>query len=194
MLDIARTLMNSKSEVESELDSIADTLNSEAFSNIGLQKPLTDEEGFPLAGIDLHQVRQLRNRFAILTTDHADLLRKIEESIHMIHEHARNTGSVTSGERSALLPFGRVETVAPDSAAEAAGILVGDKVVKFGSLSCVTEAGMKQCYESIPSTLHAIRFDSSLEVRVIRIGRANEVIELNVTPRDGRIGCLIRPI
>ena len=179
--------MNSKSEVESELDSIADTLNSEAFSNIGLQKPLTDEEGFP-------QVRQLRNRFAILTTDHADLLRKIEESIHMIHEHARNTGSVTSGERSALLPFGRVETVAPDSAAEAAGILVGDKVVKFGSLSCVTEAGMKQCYESIPSTLHAIRFDSSLEVRVIRIGRANEVIELNVTPRDGRIGCLIRPI
>ena len=38
--------------------------------NPGLKSPLVDDEGFPRADVDIFECRKLRNRHAILQTDH----------------------------------------------------------------------------------------------------------------------------
>lgn len=194
LTDIVKAQMASKRVIETELESIVDALNSEALAHIGLRKHLVDESGFPIAGIDLLQVRTYRNRFAVLQTDLKEIDKTIEESLHRIHEHARATGSVSRGDERQLAPFGRVDSVAPDSAAEFGGLVVGDKIVRFGRLSCFSAEGVKDCYDAIPTILRDLEPGQSFEVKVIRLGRESEDITLSISPIGGRLGCLIRPI
>ncbi len=194
-LQPAYDLIARKDEIETEMDSIFDMLESEDFMRVGLSKPLVDENSFPIAGIDLLAVRQHRNRFAVLRTDLMELELEIEKHLHQIHEIARNTGNISRGESKSHLPFGRVETVVGGSAAELSGIMVGDLISKFGPLSCYSESGVERCYESIPSVLG--RHDSSNDIEVLilrRHGDRTEVIRKKLLPRGGRIGCLIKPI
>jgi 26S proteasome non-ATPase regulatory subunit 9 len=193
-VDVVKKLMEQRTIIENEIDSIGEELSSESFLQIGLKKPLVDAEGFPLAGLDIHRVRELRNRYAILQTDVDNLTESIERALHDIHEHARITGSITSGVRRPAVPFGRVETVVSGSAAEHAGLLVGDKIVKFGHLCCYSSDGVQQCYESIPEVVRGSQDNQILSLEVTRLGRPGETIELNLRPRDGRIGCLIKPL
>lgn len=192
--ELVQELILERRKIEEELDSILDNLNSEAFGSIGLQKPLVDESGFPIAGIDLLQVRTYRNRFMVLQNDLKDLDKRIEESLHQIHEHARSSGSISTGDQRTLAPFGRVESVAPDSAAEVGGLLVGDKIVRFGRLSCFNVEGVKDCYDLIPTVLRDLEPGQSFEVKVVRLGRESEDISLRISPIGGRLGCLIKPI
>ena len=194
MVDLAKSLMDKKTGIEKEMDEIANTLRSESFGEVGLKNPLVDPDGFPLSGIDIHQVRAYRNRFAILTNDLAQIVDEIEAAIHQIHEHARSTGSVSAGTRTTLHPFGRVESVMPSSAAEDCGILPGDKIVKFGPLSCLNPSAVSSCYEAIPSTVKNLSASGSFDVQIIRPGRESEEIIVQISPKDGRIGCLIKPI
>lgn len=187
-------LSGRKRQIDDEMENIAETLSSESFSNIGLKKPLIDAQGFPLAGIDIHRVRELRNRFAILETDLKSVVAEIESLLHEIHEHARNTGSVSSGDRRPMLPFGRVETVVPSSAAEDAGLLVGDKVIKFAHLCCYRKEDANVCYDAIPSVLAGLQPNEPLPITVKRLGRESELLTFDVHPREGRIGCLIKPL
>ena len=191
---LVKTLMDKKQTIENEIDSIIETLNSDAFMSIGLRKPLVDDQGFPLAGIDLLQVRTYRNRFAVLETDLKDILEQIDESIQEIHEHARATQTVTSGDVRNPLPFGRVESISNGSAADEAGLLVGDKVVKFGRLSCFNPDGVKNCYDAIPSIVREVDPTGYIEAQVSRLGREGEELIMRIYPKEGRIGCLIRPI
>jgi 26S proteasome non-ATPase regulatory subunit 9 len=180
--------------IEAEMDRIGSDLNSDAFSRIGLRQPLVDQEGFPLAGIDIHRVRELRNRFHVLETDLRASTTEIEALLHEIHEHARSTGSVTSGPPRSAIPFGRVHTVQSGSPAESAGILVGDKVVKFGHLSCYRAEDVNICYDGIPTVMENLQVGASVRVSVFRLGRENEVLDYDLIPQTGRIGCLIKPL
>jgi 26S proteasome non-ATPase regulatory subunit 9 len=193
--DLVTEPIGKKDEIESEMDSIANTLNSPAFAHIGLRKSLVDEDGFPLAGIDLLQVRTFRNRFAVLETDLKDITARIETVITEIHEHARLTGSVSMGEGRSPVAFGRVDSIAEGSAADEAGLLVGDKILKFGRLSCFNADRVKDCYDAIPVVLREIVGPGTfVEIQVSRLGRESEDIFLRLYPKEGRIGCLIRPV
>jgi 26S proteasome non-ATPase regulatory subunit 9 len=193
--NIVKTLMDQKRALEVELDAIADTLSSESFSGVGLTKPLVDEEGFPLSGIDLVQVRSYRNRAAVIQTDLTAITLRIEELIHEIHREARESGSVSSGARVNLIPFGRVDMVVPGSAAESAGILVGDKIIKFGRLSCINVDGVQACFDSIPQVIQDLEVNKPMDIEVSRVGRKDERILIPVIlSDDGRLGCLIRPV
>jgi 26S proteasome non-ATPase regulatory subunit 9 len=192
--DTAKSLISDKIEIEREMDSIAAELNSETFSCIGLRKLLTDAEGFPLSGIDIHQARTLRNRFATLSTDLDSINKEIETVIHAIHENARETGNVHSGIKACALPFGLVSDVTPGSPADEAGLLLGDKVVRFGVLSTIRVSGVQNAYDGIPGVIAALREAEELQVGVLRLGRGNDVISVNLRPRNGRVGCLIKPV
>ena len=180
--------------IETEMGAIGDDLNSDAFAKIGLRRPLVDSEGFPLAGIDIHRVRELRNRFAVLETDLRSVTSEVEALLHEIHEHARSTGSVSSGERRSAIPFGRVHSVQPGSAAESAGILVGDKVIKFGHLSCYRTEDVHTCYDGIPTVMENHHVGESLHISIIRLGREGESLDFDLIPQNGRLGCLIKPL
>ncbi len=192
--ELVTKLISDKAAIETEMDSIIESLNSEAFGRVGLRKSLIDEEGFPLAGIDLLQVRTYRSRFAILQTDLKDIVARIEKSIHEIHEQARATGSVSGGDRRSLVSFGRVDNIGPGSAAEDGGLLAGDKILRFGRLSCFNAESVKDCYDAIPAVLRDVGPNEFIEVQVSRLGRESEELIMRIYPNDGRIGCLIRPV
>lgn len=54
-------------------------------NNTDMQKPLVDEKGYPLQGIDIIQVRNARHRICCLTTDLKMLTNDLEENLHRIH-------------------------------------------------------------------------------------------------------------
>jgi len=67
---------------------------------------LVDDEGFPRADIDVWDVRVKRNRLACIETDHAELMKRIEEVVQQLHQEAkakaafRDTSSSSSSSSS----------------------------------------------------------------------------------------------
>jgi hypothetical protein len=191
----AQSLITRKDVIETEMDDILETLQSEAFQKLGLDSPLVDEEAFPLSGVDLHEVRMLRNRFALLQTDLRSVVCDIERHLHGIHDSARKSGTVAVGDKSTRLAFGLVDTVRSGSAADTAGLQMGDEVLRFGPLSCFSDSGVSRCFDSIPDAVSRLGPNESIPVEVRRIvaGVTSNMI-FNITPKEGRIGCLIKPM
>ena len=183
-----------RKSIEAEMEEIQITLCSPAFLGVGIQKPLIDNDGFPISGLDLHEVRARRNRFALLATDLKDLEAQLAELLHRLHENARQSGTIEKGERRSLWPFGKVSEVVAGSAAEKAGLLVGDRIVRFGHLSATTEQGVETCYDSIPSVVQNFPIDQKLEIQVVRLGRDQDEIVLWVDLTASRLGCLIKKV
>ena len=64
------------------LESEAEGVRSElASTGAGVDKPLVDKEGYPIPDVDIYRVRHLRQRLAVINTDHKDTMRTIEESV-----------------------------------------------------------------------------------------------------------------
>lgn len=116
-----------------------------------------------------------------LKNDYKDLMSRIEVGLHAHHarlaQQAQDAASAapasTAGSTStpAALdaPFAKVNSVAPDSPAETAGLKVGDQIVKFGwvdwtnhdKLARVADAVSQNEGVSCPTTLAAFVYYSS---------------------------------
>ena len=105
---------------------------------------LTTFDGFPRSDIDVPQIRTTRARIIRLKNDHKAVMAKLETVVHAQFAKAsenasndtssRHTVEARAGSSSVIEPpFAKVNTVAPNSPADAAGLMVGDKVVKFGA-------------------------------------------------------------
>jgi 26S proteasome regulatory subunit N4 len=115
---------------------------------------LTTFDGYPRADIDVAQIRTTRSRIIRLKNDHKALMRKLEEAVHeqfasgkapeavadtagtsgpAIHESS--SGAPTTSAPVIEPPFAKVNTIVPNSPAEQAGLMVGDKVTRFGSVN-----------------------------------------------------------
>eukprot|EP00629_Pelagomonadales_sp_RCC1024_P005613 CAMPEP_0119273774 /NCGR_PEP_ID=MMETSP1329-20130426/10950_1 /TAXON_ID=114041 /ORGANISM="Genus nov. species nov., Strain RCC1024" /LENGTH=92 /DNA_ID=CAMNT_0007274015 /DNA_START=177 /DNA_END=452 /DNA_ORIENTATION=- len=77
-----KTLEKERTALESEAADIVEKLSrptdDSAAPGPGLKEKLVDGEGYPRADVDLFDVRALRNRHAVITTDHKALMKKIE--------------------------------------------------------------------------------------------------------------------
>jgi len=69
--------------MEREMMEIVEAL--EASNMGGVATPLVDSEGFPRADVDVHATRTLRNRMAVLNTDHKALMVRIEQGLVALH-------------------------------------------------------------------------------------------------------------
>ena len=58
----------------------------------GLKGKLVDNEGFPRADCDLHQVQSMRGRIACLNTDLSAKMKTIEELLAELHSQNRAEG------------------------------------------------------------------------------------------------------
>eukprot|EP00518_Triparma_eleuthera_P016664 CAMPEP_0197553066 /NCGR_PEP_ID=MMETSP1320-20131121/8054_1 /TAXON_ID=91990 /ORGANISM="Bolidomonas sp., Strain RCC2347" /LENGTH=264 /DNA_ID=CAMNT_0043113781 /DNA_START=137 /DNA_END=927 /DNA_ORIENTATION=+ len=67
--------------LEQEAFGITEELNSTGKPPVGVSNPLVDREGFPLADIDHVRVRTLRQRLAVIRTDHKALMLRIEAGL-----------------------------------------------------------------------------------------------------------------
>lgn len=105
---------------------------------------LTTLDGFPRSDIDVAQVRTTRARIIRLKNDHKAIMAKLETAVH---EHFAAGKSIEGAAGSAPPqaaeiqpaassavepPFAKVNSVAPNSPADTAGLKAGDKVTRFG--------------------------------------------------------------
>ena len=77
-------LEEKRSAIEKELISITEVLEA-MNGNPGLKSPLVDREGFPRDDVDIFEVRKLRNRHALLVTDHKNMSKILEQKLYGLH-------------------------------------------------------------------------------------------------------------
>ncbi|CBN80120.1 conserved unknown protein [Ectocarpus siliculosus] len=160
-------LQAQRDALELEADAIASELKSPGANGeapVGVKGALVDSDGFPLAGFDLFNVRERRHRFNCIQTDHKAVMSRIEKSLHALHDArlARPTplpaaSSVTAatpptpslvgGDSAAaasmsLAPIAKVNQVSEGSPASAAGLAVGDLVLRFGRVDISHPKGL----------------------------------------------------
>jgi 26S proteasome non-ATPase regulatory subunit 9 len=132
----AQALMLKKSAIETEVQSQISILQT---NNIDMTTPLVDAEGFPRADIDIYAVRKARVRIIELRNDLKDVMNEagkvLEEVYAKTPEPDLGMESQEQGtQRDGLVPFARVDGVAPGSPAAEAGVQREDLILKFGNL------------------------------------------------------------
>lgn len=125
----ARSLIARKDALEAELEQQGSILKA---NNTDMRQPLVDREGFPRDDLDVWAVRHARVRIIELRNDLAALMDEIAKTLETVYRRSppplaegESTGTTTtasstvSGETaiSELLPFARVNGVAPGSPA-----------------------------------------------------------------------------
>ena len=111
-------LIASKSNIEGEIESQAAILRA---NNSTLDSPLTDGDGFPRADIDVWAVRHARVRIIHLRNDLSTLMNKIAMALGCLHaSQPAGTGADGQTPLSSLLPFAKIDSVAPNSPAQLA--------------------------------------------------------------------------
>jgi 26S proteasome non-ATPase regulatory subunit 9 len=96
-----------------------------------------------------------------LKNDYKDLMSRIEAGLHAHHarlaQEARDASSAapaststsTSASATVDAPFAKVNTVAPGSPADSAGLKVGDLVIKFGWVDWTNHDGLSRVAEAV---------------------------------------------
>ena len=131
----ARTLMARKDAIEAELEAQGSILKA---NNTDMRRPLVDREGFPRDDLDVWAVRHARVRIIELRSDLAALMDEIAKTLETVYprepppppaeKKGADEGSGLSGSAAdsasggdatstELLPFARVNGVAPGSPA-----------------------------------------------------------------------------
>ena len=226
--DALKALIVQKDAMEREIMEISDAL--EANNMGGVRAPLVDAEGFPRADVDVHATRTLRNRLAILNTDHKALMQRIEQGLLAVHGAASTASTLTSvapsparhlepppappvpssatgptpptlatstapafvevDDGSDMEPFALIDEVFEDSPAAAAGLCVGDRLLKFGSL----HAGNHDQLRAL-ARLTQRSVGSTIALLVLR---DDTRVVLQLLPRrwsgNGLLGCHLQPL
>jgi 26S proteasome non-ATPase regulatory subunit 9 len=95
---------------------------------------------------------------------------------------------------AALVPFSTVDSVAPDSPAEEAGLKAGDRVKKFGPVDYTDSRGLARVAEVVRENENRA---ISVVVERATAGQTQD-LELSLTPRSdwggrGTLGCHLVP-
>jgi len=201
----ARTLMARKDALEAELEAQGSILKA---NNTDMRQPLVDREGFPRDDLDVWAVRHARVRIIELRNDLATLMDEIADTLAAVYPRsppppmegeggaggaattsaAEGEGTSTSAE---LLPFARVNGVAPGSPAADAGMQRDDLVVKFG--------GLRHPQPNLQALAAVVAENENKAISVlVRRSGTEGLTALRLTPRQGwggrgSLGCHLVP-
>lgn len=130
-----------------------------------MSTPLTTFDGFPRNDIDVPQIRTTRARIVRLKNDHKALMAKLEVAVHeQFAKASDNSSNGTSSARTEALPaaesntssasaleppFAKVNTVVPNSPAELAGLRVGDKITRFGTVNFTNHERLSRVAQAV---------------------------------------------
>jgi 26S proteasome non-ATPase regulatory subunit 9 len=120
----ARSLIARKDALEAELEAQGSILKA---NNTDMRQPLVDREGYPRDDLDVWAVRHARVRIIELRNDLAALMDEIAKALETVYRRSPPPPAEGEGASAAavseeatiaeLLPFARVNGVAPDSPA-----------------------------------------------------------------------------
>ncbi|KAH7337002.1 hypothetical protein B0J17DRAFT_665794 [Rhizoctonia solani] len=208
----ALALMAERDQVDQQLQAHISILSSHG---VNMSTRLVDGQGFPRADIDIVTIRAARVRVIELRNDRVRLTNEIAQALVDVHNAApQNSAGVkingvngiselspigtpepvagTQNLSQPLVPFARVDGVAPGSPAQQAGLQREDLILAFGSLTArsFSNSSLQPLAQLVTS--HENR---QLAVKVRRDGSE---ISLDFTPRSGwggrgMLGCHIVP-
>ncbi|UNI20995.1 putative 26S proteasome regulatory subunit [Purpureocillium takamizusanense] len=197
-------LQRKKDDTEAELKALGAVLDSHG---VDMETSLLTRDGFPRADIDVAQIRTTRARIIRLRNDYKDLMANIEK---FLHEHFANVDDAepvpTASSQQAILPdslptaaeevFARVNSVAPGSPAERAGLKAGDEIRVFGYVNKSNHDNLKKVAECVQGNE-----GGNIFIRVSRTSGVSqrEELRLTLTPTSdwggrGMLGCHILPL
>ncbi|KYK55536.1 26S proteasome non-ATPase regulatory subunit 9 [Drechmeria coniospora] len=199
-------LQAKKETVEAELKSLGSVLDSHG---VGMETPLVTRDGFPRADIDVAQIRTTRARVIRLRNDYKDIMSKMEKFLHQHFASLDDADATAPSSHSPLPaavpdaqadgledPFAKVNTVAPRSPAEGAGLKAGDVIRVFGYVNKMNHDDLKRVAECVQNNE-----GKNILIRVSRAAGSSRQQELclTLTPtRDwggrGMLGCHIIPL
>ncbi|KAI9216670.1 hypothetical protein BC828DRAFT_393093 [Blastocladiella britannica] len=192
LLERARALVADRDRVAAELLDLESVL---ASHRVGMDDPLVDASGFPRSDLDVYTIRHTRSSIIRRKNDLKQLYADIGRALEAVHQAPADpieNGQPTPASRSALVPFARVNAVAPDSPASSAGLLRDDQIFLFGSLDAGNHDGLKAL---VP--LVAAHENQSIRIRILRRG-SETPLDLNLTPSKwsgrGLLGCHLVPM
>jgi hypothetical protein len=87
------SLDRKRKDLEAEAQVITDELTQsiDGKEPMGINTPLTDEEGFPRADIDLYRARDLRKRLNEIRYDHDMIMKEMEHHLFLQAEEEKQT-------------------------------------------------------------------------------------------------------
>jgi len=191
-------LVAQKDNVEAELTALGSVLDSH---NVNMRTTLTTFDGYPRDDIDVAQIRTTRARIIRLQNDYRGLMSQIEKGLHALHQ--ANAPALPISSRPTALspspiveaPFAQVDSVAPSSPADEAGLEVGDKIKRFGSVGALN-------HEKLAKVAIEVQTNEGKDIRILvsRIVDTSDVdVEISLKPRRdwggrGMLGCHLVPL
>jgi 26S proteasome non-ATPase regulatory subunit 9 len=205
------------------LDQERDVMETELtalFSQLGpagMHEPLVDAEGFPRGDVDVHALRTLRHRIICLTNDHRALMARLTASLEMLHSLPRPAAlsmpagglaaaksqlqqlAATNPGAAVSAPFALIDAVSAGSPAEAAGLVVGDRLAAYEPVE-PSQAGVPPSLQGFALLVRA-RLGQPITLTVHRpayVRGAKEVKMLTLVPAtwagEGVLGCHAVPL
>ncbi|KAH8388510.1 hypothetical protein KR093_008211 [Drosophila rubida] len=199
-------LMAAKADLEAQISRNGEILA--ANDNVGMTGPLIDSEGFPRNDIDIFQVRQARQTIICLQNDYKELMNQIQTELNKYHAEIATTDPELVNRASALelnsdnkrgaggavlIPVDTrvlviVNLVSPNSPAEEAGLHVGDKILRFGSVNG------NNFRDNLAQIGELVRNMQNQNVQ-LKIKREQQLLDLVLVPKTwtgrGLLGCNI---
>ncbi|KAJ2630519.1 putative 26S proteasome regulatory subunit [Coemansia sp. RSA 1290] len=182
-MERAQKLLNEKTELENEIRKLEADLKSHGADR---NTALVDSDGFPRSDIDIVEVRTIRQALICKQNDLKALMQQIEDSLLQLHQE-------NSPPAPKSKPFARVSIVTPNSPASEAGLLVGDKIIQYGSVDA-----SKDFKAMSAETVNNI--NKPLPVKIERVVNGKPtVMDLTLVLRhgwggDSLLGCHILPL
>lgn len=190
-------------KIEEELRTLSEFLCAPGMP--GINGPLTDEQGYPLPGVDLYRIRQSRQRFHRLNTDYNDLMKRLESELQNYFQHSQEYEETVSNNHQIpveigilaveeSLPFAYISEVTEGSPAMIAGFKAQDKIVRFGEIDYRNHQNLQGLIQFVVA-----HENQEINVHLIRKNAINRDSDmtLKVTPKrwegNGILGCRFLP-
>ncbi|KAI6177481.1 Nas2-N domain-containing protein [Aphelenchoides bicaudatus] len=174
-----KQLIGERDKIDSQLTELHDTLKS---LGVDMNTQLVDQEGFPVADLDIVQIRKARHSIICLSNDRKSLTDKIEGLLIELHEasrqqageHMDTADQAQTAHRTSNKPFLEVENVIYGSPAFYGGLVTEDIVIQCGPLHADNFKGIQNLSEVI-----AEHVGKTIQLTVLR---GTTVHRINVNP------------
>lgn len=139
-------LSNRKKSIEDALTSLIEALESHGAT---MDTPLTTQEGFPRADIDIAQIRSIRVDIIRQRNDLRQVMNEISNELNKQFESKPNSTSMPNGSSAASKPvaFALVREVFESSPAQQAGLRQGHRIVRYGSATVLNHNNLRRVAE-----------------------------------------------
>ncbi|KAJ1732619.1 putative 26S proteasome regulatory subunit [Coemansia biformis] len=191
-MEKAQALLKQKDALENEIQQLEFDLRGHGVDRT---ESLVDHEGYPRADIDIVAVRQLRQALNCRQNDLRALMDDVASQLVSLHQSTKADAPAGLASAARQQPFARVSIVTPNSPASEAGLLVGDKIVCYGSVNASNHDNLKTLSAE---TIGNINKPMLVTVQRVVDGKP-QTVDLTLRLRHGwggesLLGCHILPL